>query len=337
MDIFTLFVIAYCFGYFRLIKILNKIGDNSLYFFYHDISYQDIYNKLGSKPCIRIRKIFDMDIEYNCTETCIRIITGGRFGNHFNSFCTALFAAKTSGLKTIYVTKGFLLLPKSFVYDDIFIKVKEKKFFRKTKINCFSHKFFAIGFRNLNSSDYKRLGSELRQDFATMFINSLPHVVIPNNSLVVHFRSGDIFNDGWVSRFYGQPPCNYYLDAIRSRNWSKVILVSEDRKNPCVNVVEKVAGEYKQRSFEEDLAIMLNAENFVISKGTLCKAIITISRKIKNVFAFHDARINKVNTFVCIATNTYAEVVLKKWFNNQIQREMILNSSCVRWEFFPKV
>ena len=76
------------------------------------------------------------------------------------------------------------------------------------------------------------LNSESWRQFQTKFLNKYK-AKVPENALVVHIRSGDIFDNNTEHHKYGQPPCNYYLDAISMRNWSKVIVIAEDRKNPC--------------------------------------------------------------------------------------------------------
>ena len=59
---------------------------------------------------------------------------------------------------------------------------------------------------------------------------------IPNGTIVLHFRGGDVFSARPHSR-YTQPVCDHYLQAIRHSGASCALLVSQDDANPCIAAV----------------------------------------------------------------------------------------------------
>lgn len=74
---------------------------------------------------------------------------------------------------------------------------------------------------------------------------------MPKDALVVHIRSGDIFTRKGAQKEYAQPPCNYYFDVIK--NWSSVISIAEDTKNPCVNLLNRKLKTFKKTNIEKKI------------------------------------------------------------------------------------
>ena len=101
-------------------------------------------------------------------------------------------------------------------------------------------------------------------------------------SLVVHVRSGDIFSgrSGGLKNF-GQPPLQYYLDAIKSQVWKSVTIITFAKKDfqisPVFLELEDMncrgdLGEnvrlYRNRDWTVDLRSMLCADALVMSKSS---------------------------------------------------------------------
>lgn len=305
-----------------LIQKEKKLG------FYNNVDSQDLM-KLGSKPCIRVRRIFNKT-NSSCTETCLSVGVYARYGNNFVSFLTAIGIARGIGMNRIVISPNFLFINKSFKFDDISVDIENND-----ENNCFHNDFYYIpkAMQPLISQHIRKIPSE----FLQMYLKKFPKVDIPDNSLVVHIRSSNIFKirPHWK---YGQPPCNYYLDVINMKKWNKVILIAEDNKNPCVNIVAPRTEGYVQRSFIEDFAYLLYAKNLVISRSTLTNAIVTLSPVITNLYSYNHSRFFDVNFMNCIPTDKYYSDVIKRWANSRFQREMLINSdSCKNWETFPKI
>jgi hypothetical protein len=58
------------------------------------------------------------------------------------------------------------------------------------------------------------------------------------DTAVAHIRGGDIINKPGENRTvhsaYNQPPCSYYREAFLHSNASRLVIVAEDNRNPCV-------------------------------------------------------------------------------------------------------
>lgn len=116
------------------------------------------------------------------------------------------------------------------------------------------------------------------------------------HTLVVHFRSGDVFGAGPVHPLYVQPPASYYEKAIRyglaSMAVRDVVLVFEDRANPAIATTERflrshgVPFRIQSSRFVEDLACLLGAHHLVASFGTLCEAVALLSDNLKSFVTF---------------------------------------------------
>ena len=114
---------------------------------------------------------------------------------------------------------------------------------------------------------------------------------MPDGSLTIHIRSGDIFR-GMHAPGYGQPPLAYYEAIVDSGDWTAISVVFEDDSNPVVapliahcqdrfNDVRLVSG-----SVLDDAGHVLCAKTVVASRGTFVPAIAGISPDIERVYTF---------------------------------------------------
>ena len=106
-----------------------------------------------------------------------------------------------------------------------------------------------------------------------------------SNILHIHIRSGDIMKPDQGADLV-QPPCAYYEDEIIRHDWEKVIIVSEDRANPCIDYL---VGKYENvhyfgvNSLEHDITELLSATNIMIGRGTFIQALSVFMPNLKNI------------------------------------------------------
>ncbi len=107
---------------------------------------------------------------------------------------------------------------------------------------------------------------------------------IDDNTLVIHIRTGDIFNDSWHS-LYTQNPLAYFFKI--SEQFEKVIIVcGKIHNNPVLEFLKKDKRFYIQSgSFQEDFNVMLNAKNLATSgvSGFPISAAL-MSQKLENFY-----------------------------------------------------
>lgn len=153
--------------------------------------------------------------------------------------------------------------------------------------------------------------------------------------LVINIRSGDVFTDRKLplhQRKFGQPPCSYYKEVIRMHSWSDVIFTSENNDNPCVNnVLNMINKKFQKSSLIHDLSYLLNAKNLVVSRGKIGFALVLIRLKI--FFMFNRSVSRLPQHLNCVPTDDYYEDVIRHWANTTYQRNLMLNSKCLSWEY----
>ena len=75
-----------------------------------------------------------------------------------------------------------------------------------------------------------------------LFAHRLDAAPSSDDTAILHFRSGDIFNQPPDSTWYVQPPAAFYLRAFDNLRdtygVNRAMLVFEDRRNPAVDAVE---------------------------------------------------------------------------------------------------
>lgn len=138
---------------------------------------------------------------------------------------------------------------------------------------------------------------------------------LPENELVIHIRSGDIFSSN-PHPGYVPPPLSYYTKQINKFEYTKIIIVSEDRKNPVVNKLLELYENsvYNKNSLEEDIKIILGATNIVYSVGTFIPSLMLFSENIKYIHGYCGDNVENQDYYK----------IMKPWKNTQTQREYIL-------------
>lgn len=288
-----------------------------------------LFYEKNKHPCKLLRYLFDDETNANtCNENCLRIKKVLRFGNSMIQLLNIIQIANVTGIKNVYFPNKFLLQKKSFSIKGInFFVINSTK-----TLNCYTGIFYE------RSKKLPKLPFFIDPDFKKLFQKSLYQMSLPKDALVIHVRAGDVFKRIFNINFkYGQPPCNYYLDVIRMKNWSQVILIAEDSSNPCVKVISKKANvKFKPRDLTTDLSILINAPNLALSRGSFCYAIILLSKNLKNIYTFNQSSSKIPDHFNCIPTDDFYNSVVKYWKKSRVQIKKIINSKCLQWEFIPK-
>lgn len=172
---------------------------------------------------------------------------------------------------------------------------------------------------------------------------------LPDDHLVVHIRSGDVFrNQGHP--LYGQPPLAFYTLVLRKGAWRRVTLVSEDRQNPIIDRLLEASGttlpplEYRQASLEEDLKLLLRARSLVGSLGTFMPAVLALSSNVRRVICFggiwYAATLRQRADVVVVkdVAGHYSRTVLaSNWRNDPSQRALMIDypESALRTGLLP--
>ena len=68
-----------------------------------------------------------------------------------------------------------------------------------------------------------------------------------------------------------QPPLIFYKNIIESRKWKKIIIISEDKLNPCIDVLLKQYNNiyyFGENTLEKDIYELFKSTNLVMGNGT---------------------------------------------------------------------
>lgn len=134
---------------------------------------------------------------------------------------------------------------------------------------------------------------------------------LSENDLVIHIRSGDIFNSNPHSK-YVPPPLSYYIKQIDKYKYKKIYIICEDTINPVVNKLLELYKNsiHEKNNLEKDINIILGATNIISSVGTFIPSLMLLSNNIKNIYTFNELQ-------------DYYKIMFP-WKNNQKQRDYIL-------------
>ena len=159
-----------------------------------------------------------------------------------------------------------------------------------------------------------------------------------SNILHIHIRSGDIMipNNGHNMI---QPHCLYYVNEIERKNWDKVIIVSEDTKNPCINYLTNKYDNvfyFGVNSLETDINELLSATNLMMGRGSFIPALALFIPNLENIHYVDDGD-SIINYHMqhhfstkCIRHDEYIEYYnkiyeAKGWNYNQTIKDIMLS------------
>jgi len=102
--------------------------------------------------------------------------------------------------------------------------------------------------------------------------------------LLIHIQSGDIFNAHPHPK-YIQPPLAYYKYIIKTGSYRKVYILSEDRKNPCINELLNMPNtEHIGSTLLDDIECCICSKNIVFGFGTFANMIYYASKNMTNMY-----------------------------------------------------
>ena len=151
----------------------------------------------------------------------------------------------------------------------------------------------------------------LQKAFLIKNINKLPE-----NDLLIHIRSGDIFSSD-PHPMYVPPPLVYYIKEIDKCKYEKIHIICEDTKNPVVNELLKLYKNavYEKNTLEKDIILILGATNIIFSVGTFIPSLMLLSNNIKYLYGTLYSNNKELENYYKI---------MRPWKNTIEQRKYIL-------------
>ena len=174
---------------------------------------------------------------------------------------------------------------------------------------------------------------EVCRDFVRPHLD-VPRVVIPDDTIVIHIRSGDVFDKGVTNPDQYVPnPLTYYMQLIQSFT-STLVVTEDDEYNPVVEELKTYPFVTVQSlTVAEDFATMLSAKNLASSGvGTFAVAAALCSHNIENFYCTDVHITEHLNYHMLVDTDVKVHVLelpnyLKpgEWKNTDEQRELLLS------------
>lgn len=162
----------------------------------------------------------------------------------------------------------------------------------------------------------------------------IPDVAVDEDTLVIHIRSGDVFNQDLTNpEMYAPNPLYFYLELLKG--FKRAIVVTEnDDYNPIVRELsyrDKVA--IQKGSVEEDFGILLGAKHLANSGvGTFGIAAALCSNKVKHFYCSPLAIGEHLNWTMLRRTDVSIHLLQLpnylrpgQWRNSDEQRQYILD------------
>lgn len=171
--------------------------------------------------------------------------------------------------------------------------------------------------------------------------NLLPAVIPakPDDELIVHIRSGDVFST-WVNAAYIQPPLAFYTLVIdhlaRAGRIRTVKLVYENRMNPVIAALEAwlttraIPFTVQSGTMVEDACALINGRHLVFGFGTLGPGICYLSDEVETLVSFangYDHKFREIPTVkhvIEVVDAAGAYIRPGGWDNSDAQRAMML-------------
>lgn len=154
------------------------------------------------------------------------------------------------------------------------------------------------------------------------------------NDVVIHIRSGDIFNNNQHHQ-YIMPPLSYYTNILNNNNFNKIYLIAEDKLNPVINKLLELYPNilFKINTLCEDIEILLSSKNIIESFGSFTKTLLLLSDNVINIykpsyqeFLLENSEKYKKNILHIYNTDLTDYVdKIKKWKNTPEQKKLMIN------------
>ena len=185
----------------------------------------------------------------------------------------------------------------------------------------------------LSSGFVTRSISQVCKEFVFPHLR-VPTVDVPSDCIVIHIRSGDVFDKGVANPDQYVPnPLSFYMQLIDS--FSTALVVTEDDEyNPVVQELKKHSKVTVQSlTVQEDFATMLAAKNLASSGvGTFAVAAALCSQNIENFYCSDVSISEHLNYHMLVGTDVKVHVMELKdylkpgqWENSDEQRQFILS------------
>ena len=208
-----------------------------------------------------------------------------RFGNALSNLNKLIFYCEIIGCKRIILDNKIYWFIKRKIVINKKITISVANRFKFIKSNSTILYFNSSRIYNY----FYKIKPEIKINYLKFeIIKNLPKVKLSNDSLFIHFRSGDIFNKKY-NRWYSQPPLCFYKKILNNYNYNEIYIISKDNNNP---VIQKLINNYPnikylKNNLKGDISYLINAFNIVASISSFLISIIQLNFNLNNLWDYN--------------------------------------------------
>ena len=209
----------------------------------------------------------------------------GRLGNNITQIVNAILFAEYNNISMItfpkhdYFKKKFIDLDKNDLNTNKNNKKKvfNDKFFSRIEI-CKKY--------NLAETIFENNKINMCEIIRSLFIlTENEKLDITDNDLIIHIRSGDVYNSnphpGWV-----QPPLSFYENVIKERQWTRIYIICEDNKTPIIkpllNKYDNII--FKIQPLQKDINYIIQSKNICFGMGSFIPALLLLNNNLNTIY-----------------------------------------------------
>lgn len=318
--------------------------DTDLVRSFHDRMVPSVDFDAARRDFERDRLAFCPDTQFGTIDAAFAL-RAGRLGNRINGAMMAILFAQEHRIPRVYLNFEDLAdefcLPGSIRFSDIEILTRKPEA-GENRFVVMSRFFYGRYVPRAVERDHQRLATILRQAIRPILMTGLEDGTIDIGTVVIHIRSGDLFaveGDGGHPG-YVQPPLAYYVacleHAAAQHPVARVVVVHEDRRNPCVDALETyltstdIPYTMQSGTLRDDTATIFAARRLIAGHGTFVPAVIAQSGRAEAVYFFR--RVSQPRMFDMMAPRIFVAMDTAgaftpsgAWANSAAQRRLMLD------------
>jgi hypothetical protein len=206
----------------------------------------------------------------------------GRFGNNILQLVYSIVIAIDKKYNKI-------VFPRHAYFNKQEIIINDEHILESHKLTgC----FYPFNHKDKPKFKFSRIKYIFKKYIEEILIFKRQDVNITDQDIVLHIRSGDIFQ--FDAFGYLQPPVYFYKTVLNDYS-AKRIIVSEDCLNPCINwlIQNENCKRVQNSNLINDINIIINAHNVCFGFGTFGIFMLLMNDKAQNVY-FPDYSYNKI-------------------------------------------
>ncbi|MFQ6539604.1 MULTISPECIES: hypothetical protein [Aphanothece] len=264
----------------------------------------------------------------------LRIHRLERFSNSLAQLCHASHLARRLGVKIVEIPDAWYVRPGKTTLADGLMLVNGTGHFSRLHTRLEGRFFYCRTLQSLAAPQpgFRSLLSQLQPAIRV----SSPDSALPDDHLVVHLRSGDVFEADPHPAYY-QPPLAFYLKVLKRRDWSHVHLVFEDFANPVVLALTQycqgrgIGVSLHSWGLDHDIAFLLRGRHFAAGRGTFMQGVIALAPFASTVYSFWPFDPDNVwglegveNILIADRKGRYLKRI-RPWHNTVRQRSLMLS------------